>query len=210
MSGGILLASSSPRRKELLTLIGIPFTIRAADVDETLIPGQPAESEAARLAVAKALAVAGQADYVVGADTMVVLPDRILGKPVSPQEAEEMLQSLRGREHRVVTGVAIVHGGDFRSSVRITNVRMRNYTDAEIAGYITSGEPFDKAGGYAIQDPTLRPVASLQDDTTDAPGCYCNVMGLPLHRLLVLLKEAGCDLPDITKPDQCATCPDWQ
>lgn len=173
-------------------------------------PGELQEAEVERLAFAKAQQGASLgAQYVIGADTLVALPERIFGKPGTPQEAMVMLRQLRGREHRVVTGVAVVHQGALQSGWRATRVWMRDYSDAEIAAYVASGEAMDKAGGYAIQDERLRPVERLLDEGSQRPGCYCNVVGLPLGVLLRLLREADYPTAMTERPVQCAECPDW-
>lgn len=190
--GLLVLASASPRRREIVAALGIPFQVHSVPVDETLRPGEPAEAAARRLAEAKARAAAAQwpeEAVVIGADTVVVLDGRLLGKPESPAEAGSMLRGLRGREHRVVTGVAVAAGGPrLAAGEAITRVRMRPYRDEEIGRYVSSGEPFDKAGAYAIQDPAFRPVERIE-------GCYLNVVGLPLCLLLYLLWEVGASVP---------------
>lgn len=195
----LTLASGSPRRRELLASLGLAFTVSPSSVDETLRPEHPAEQEAVRLATAKAQQVVSQQDgVVVAADTLVALGNTIFEKPKGPEEATAMLQRLRGRTHRVVTGVAVARGDSLWVGQRVTHVLMRAYTDAEIAEYIARGEPFDKAGGYAIQDPGFHPVERTK-------GCYCNVVGLPLG----LLRDAGYPAGEVTQPPQCAGCPDW-
>ena len=197
------LASGSPRRRALLATLGHPFTVCPSSVDETLRPEHPAEQEAVRLATEKAREAALRQDgVVVAADTLVALGDAIFEKPKGPDEARAMLQRLRGREHRVVTGVVVAKGASLWAGQRATNVLMRPYTDAEIAEYIARGEPFDKAGGYAIQDRGFHPVERTR-------GCYCNVVGLPLGLLLALLRDAGYPAGEVAQPPQCAGCPDW-
>jgi MAF protein len=170
-----VLLSASPRRRRLLPLLGAPVEIAAAAVDERPLPGEPPCETARRLAEAKAGAVAvlSADDVVVGADTIVVLDGRQLGKPADDAEARQVLATLRGRSHEVLTGVAL------RSATRTyvgcvsTQVAMRPYLDAEIERYVSSGRPLDKAGGYAIQDQEFSPVARIE-------GCFLNVVGLPL------------------------------
>ena len=186
--GTLILASASPRRRELLAALDVPFTVVAADVDETVRPGEEPEAAAVRLARSKAETVARQADaeLVLGADTVVVLDGRILGKPADATEAAAMLRALRGREHAVITGVALYDtaSGETHCAAPGTTVRMRVYTDVEIAASIAAGTPFDKAGAYAIQDEVFTPVERIE-------GCYCNVVGLPLWTVLHLLDGVG-------------------
>ncbi|MCC6175349.1 MAG: septum formation protein Maf [Chloroflexi bacterium] len=172
----LVLGSASPRRRHLLALLELPFSTAVADVDETPRPCERPDGLALRLAQAKAAALAGgqSAALVLGADTVVALDDRLLAKPADGEEARMMLRDLRGREHRVITGVAVAQAGRVLVAGAIeTLVAMREYGDGEIEAYIASGRPFDKAGGYAIQDPTFHPVARIV-------GCYPNVVGLPL------------------------------
>jgi septum formation protein len=184
----ILLASNSPRRKELLALGGWDFRVSAAEVDESPQEGETPERYVARLAEAKArAAVHTQGDEViVAADTTVVADGMILGKPTDADQAVKMLQRLRGRAHQVFTGLAVLRGldspvlRDFCS----TDVSMRDYSEEEILAYVRSGDPMDKAGAYAIQHRGFNPARPLQ-------GCYANVVGLPLCNLLRTLKKAG-------------------
>jgi len=177
----ILLASNSPRRRELIQLTGWSFRVQPADVDESVLPGEPAEEYVLRLAEIKARAVASQAvpgELVVAADTTVADGDEILGKPADAAEARAVLASLRGRVHQVYTALAVFDpaSGQLVTELAATDVPMREYTDAEIETYIATGDPFDKAGSYAIQHPQFRPVEKLT-------GCYANVVGLPLCHL---------------------------
>ncbi len=142
---------------------------------------------------------------LLAADTVVALDGRLLDKPTDAGEARRMLRDLRGREHIVVTGVAVMPAGRRSALVRCpaTRVRMRDYTDAEIEASIGRGDPFDKAGAYAIQDPLLRPVAGYE-------GCYCNVVGLPLWSAVELLRRAGVDVSGVRAErllPECASCP---
>lgn len=185
----LILASTSPRRRQLLGLGGWMFHILPADIDETPTPGEPADAYVLRLAKAKAQAVAEQAhrgELIIAADTTVADGDTILGKPADAQEAFSMLASLRGRTHQVHTAVAVYDPADGRllTELASTDVPMRSYTDAEIHTYIATGDPFDKAGSYAIQHPEFKPVDKLE-------GCYANVVGLPLCHLERLLKKFG-------------------
>jgi septum formation protein len=182
----VVLASASPRRRALLARICPDFTVVPSAIDETPPPGPPA-SAAVHLALAKARVVAASAPdaLVVGADTIVVVEETVLGKPASPGDAVTMLRRLRGRAHEVITGVAVVRARDRRevsASVR-TLVRMRAYSDADIDRYVATGEPLDKAGAYAVQEGGAALVAGVE-------GCYTNVVGLPLsttRRLLAAL-----------------------
>ncbi len=201
-AGGFILASTSSRRREILSEHGAPFValaparnIESSDADSVIL-SESEESPAAyaeNLALRKAQSVAGEGAIVpvVGADTVVVAPDgRILNKPRDSDEAREMLRALREGEHHVITAIAVVPPGNDAAPIvghEVTAGRMRDYTDDEIEGYIASGDPFDKAGAYGIQHPEFRPVAELD-------GCYLNVVGLPLcllDRLLGQLSTAG-------------------
>lgn len=186
----LILASTSPRRRALLGLLGVSFTLAAPDVDETPLVGETPAALAARLARAKAETVArGEPDAVViAADTVVALGNEVLGKPVDAQDAAWMLRALRGAPHDVLTGVAVAHGKQVWGEVVASQVTMRAYTDAEIAAYVASGDPLDKAGAYAIQHPGFQPVADLR-------GCYANVVGLPLCAMRRLLTQAGVAVP---------------
>ncbi len=210
----LILASTSPRRRELLARFGLPFEVVGPQVDERGLGGRP-ERLARRLAAAKARAVAASRSQatVLAADTVVAYRGDILGKPQDAAEAEAMLRRLRGRSHRVVTAVAVLppaptgarRGGRRRPLIdhAVTRVTMRRYSDAEIAASIARGDPFDKAGAYAIQDERLSPVEAYD-------GCYCNVVGLPLWTALRLLSRAGLDITQVTPErllPQCAVCP---
>lgn len=209
----LVLASASPRRRELLRALGVPFAIRATDVAETLEEGVAAGAQAERLALAKATAglphpaISSQTGQgpaiVIGADTIVVLDGKPLGKPHDSAEARWMLRALRGRTHQVVTGIAVVRGEQRYTDSVETAVSMRLYSDTEIEAYIATGDPFDKAGAYAIQHPVFVPVAHID-------GCYCNVVGLPLWTLREMLSRIAPDLA--TRPpsaiyQRCAACP---
>ena len=187
MKRKIILASSSPRRRDLLDLIGIPHEVRPADVDETIRGGEDPAGYAERLAREKAEAVAaGAADgsVVIGADTVVVIDGRVLGKPASEQQAAAMLESLGGRTHTVITAVAVVVDRMTSSGVEEVTVTFRPITADEIASYIATGEPMDKAGAYGIQGYGATIVERIDGD-------YFAVMGLPLVRLVRLLAERG-------------------
>jgi septum formation protein len=182
----IILASQSPRRRELLTLIGIPHEVRPADLDETLFPGEQPTAHAERLARAKAEAVAAHAPEatIIGADTIVVLDGDLLGKPDDTREAEETLRRLSGRTHTVHTAVAVVRGGRTVSGVESVEVTFRPLTDEQISAYVATGEPMDKAGAYGIQGYGAVIVERVHGD-------YFAVMGLALGRLVGLLEDVG-------------------
>ena len=186
----LILASQSPRRQALLTVLGLTFTVDAADVDETPRPAEPPTELVGRLGRLKALAVAARHPraVVLAADTVVVLDGALLGKPADADEAWAMLRALRGRTHQVYTAVTVTNAGVARSQLSISDVTMRPYSDAEIAGYVASGDPLDKAGAYAIQHPLFAPVAGWM-------GCYTGIMGLPLGGAADLLRAAGVLVP---------------
>jgi septum formation protein len=183
----LVLASSSPRRALILRELGIPFASDAADVDETLLPGEAAAEAASRLASAKAREVSRRRpeEWVLAADTLVVVDDAILGKPVSEADAAAMLRRLAGREHRVVTAVRLRRGTDAgREEVCWSSVRFGPLDDDEIAWYVATREPMDKAGAYGIQGLGARFVEGVA-------GSYTNVMGLPARTVYRLMREAG-------------------
>jgi MAF protein len=185
----LLLASNSPRRRQLLALGGWMFGVDIADLDETRLPGEAPEAYVRRLAEAKARAVLPRAraeHLIIGSDTTVVLEGQVLGKPADEAEARQMLTSLRGRTHQVYTGIAVLRAsdGNLWTEVVVTEVPMRAYSDEEIERYIESGDPMDKAGAYGIQNPAFQPVENMA-------GCYASVMGLPICSLSVLLRQAG-------------------
>lgn len=201
MSVHFVLASQSPRRRELFGLLGYPFEIMAPDVDEDLHLSAGPATYVVRTARQKAEAVAaaqppaqeGLRRLIVAADTTVALEGDILAKPGDDEEARAMLAALRGRTHEVHTGVCVIDAAAGRelSAVSTAAVTMRSYSDAEITAYIATGDPFDKAGGYAIQHPDFRPVAALS-------GCFLAVVGLSLCDLIPLLREL--DVPDRFSP----------
>ena len=183
----IILASKSPRRQELMRLLGLEFTIHTADVDETMDPALPPEQEVARVSGLKAAKIAETAapeDIVVAADTIVVVDGTVLGKPHSEAEARQMLRTLSGRGHEVMTGLSVWHGGSLRQEVVRTRVHFRPMSDAEITAYIATGEPMDKAGSYGIQGYGAIFVDHLEGD-------YFSVMGLPLCPLERMLRDCG-------------------
>ena len=191
----LILASASPRRAEILAAAGIPFEVRASQVDESRLHGESPEKMVERLARTKAEAVSREDNsdgsrIILGADTVVVVDDEILGKPGNAAIAREMLIRLRGREHRVITGFALLHepSGKFRSGYEITRVWFSDMTDAEVDAYVATNEPLDKAGAYAIQGIAGRYIPRIE-------GCYFNVVGLPLARVWQALKDLGWPQP---------------
>lgn len=181
------LASASPRRREILTAIGVGFTFAGVDIDETPAAAERATNLVVRLAVEKAAAgdrCRQNGMPVIGADTIVLAGDRILGKPVSKEDALEMLALLSGRTHRVLTAVAIISGDDMKSALSDTEVRFREIAPDEARAYWQSGESGDKAGAYAIQGKGGLFVESLS-------GSYSGVVGLPVFETAALLRWAG-------------------
>jgi MAF protein len=191
--GPLILASNSPRRRSLLALGGWRFQVQAADVDESILEGESAVGYVLRLAQSKAAAVAknfNQREVVLASDTTVVDGGEILGKPDGPDQAATMLRQLRAHTHQVHTAITLycVSDGAQYSEVCTTDVPMRAYSDAEIAAYVASGDPLDKAGAYAIQNRDFRPVENLS-------GCFASVMGLPLCHVTRLLRQVGMPPP---------------
>lgn len=173
----LILASASPRRKALLSLFGIPFTVRAADIDETMDPEKLPFDEVARVSRLKALAVRREEeDVVIAADTIVVCQGKVLGKPHSEAEAASMLRLLSGRDHQVMTGCTILFGNRAETFTEVTSLHFRPLSEKEIQKYVQSGEPMDKAGSYGIQGGAALFCEKLEGD-------YYNVMGLPVCRL---------------------------
>lgn len=203
----LVLASSSPRRRELIRALDMPVESSSPDGDEdSPRSGEGPEEYVLRLSLDKARQITDRFAnaIVIGADTIVVLNEEILGKPVDDAEATAMLQRLRGEAHTVLTGVTVFDGktGHWASTVKSTDVCMRHYTDMEIAAYVKTGEPLDKAGSYAIQDEGFHPVGSIQ-------GCHLNVVGFPLCEVIRLLGELCVDVtlkPDWQSPEQCQDC----
>ena len=184
----LILASASPRRRELLSLFGVPFVIRAADIDETMDPDAAPFDEVSRVSRLKALAThRGPGDVVIAADTIVVCEGKVLGKPRDAEDAVAMLRLLSGRDHQVMTGVTVLRGENAATFTEVTDLHFRDLTDREIARYVASGEPMDKAGSYGIQGG-----AALF--CTGMTGDYYNVMGLPVCRLGQVLKEMAPEL----------------
>jgi septum formation protein len=194
----LVLASASPRRQELLRNAGIQFTVQAADIDETPRAGEPAQICAERLAREKALAIAPSYPhaYVLGADTVVVVEGEILGKPIDAEDAGRMLRLLSNRTHKVITGVCVVKpvskngaqpktgNRELATASEITRVTMSELSAEEVWEYVSTGEPMDKAGAYAIQGMASRWVPRIEGD-------YSNVVGLPLALVYRLLREQG-------------------
>lgn len=185
----LILASASSRRMEVLRDAGLTFQIISSAVDETPLPGEPPQELVRRLAESKAQLVAQRTvgpALVVAADTIVALDGRVLGKPRSADEARETLRTLSGRSHSVLTGLAVIRLPEeaARLELETTQVTFAPLSDEDIMGYIATGEPFDKAGAYAIQGRGGRFVTRVE-------GCYFNVVGLPLARLFRILRELG-------------------
>lgn len=176
----LILASQSPRRREILERAGIPFTVRVAGVPEQIQPGENPNQYVSRLSREKASAVSG--DLVLGADTVVVLDEHILEKPLDPDDAFQMIQMLSGREHSVITGVCLRRGEEFLIDTQETRVRFVPLTSEEIKEYVASGEPMDKAGAYAIQGLASKFIDRIEGD-------YFNVVGLPVSRVYAMLKR---------------------
>lgn len=184
----LILASQSPRRKELMGLFHIPFSVLVADIDETMDPALPAYDEVARVSRLKAEAIPRKdCDIVVAADTIVVCDNKILGKPKDEADAFRMLKLLSGKDHQVMTGLAVLREGKATVCTEVTDVHFRELTDREILSYIHTGEPMDKAGAYGIQGGAALFVEKLVGD-------YYNVMGLPVCRLGQLLKTVAPEL----------------
>ncbi|MBI5033050.1 MAG: septum formation protein Maf [Chloroflexi bacterium] len=184
----IVLASISPRRRELISLFGFAGACQfiSTDVDESVGPGESPEDLVRRLANAKAAIGAQQLPdaIIIAADTVVSIDDTILGKPVDADDAVRMLKFLRNRPHTVFSGLTVRRGMQELTQIATTIVHMRDYSDAEIASYVASGDPLDKAAAYAIQHNAFHPVARIE-------GCHANVMGLPLCHLYRALKAFG-------------------
>lgn len=179
----IILASGSPRRRELMGLYGVPFTVRAADIDETMDPAKAPFDEVARVSRRKAEAVARcPEDLVIAADTIVVCGGKVLGKPHSREEAAAMLRMLSGSTHQVMTGCTVLRGSRAETFTQVTELHFQPLSEAEIASYIATGEPMDKAGAYGIQGGAALFCEGMTGD-------YYNVMGLPVCRLQQSLRR---------------------
>ena len=205
----LILASNSPRRRQLIALTGWDFIVSIADVDESQRENESPMNYVLRLAETKARAVLNRAtptDILLAADTAVVDGSDILGKPVDEEDAICMLTRLRGHTHQVYTGVALLRMSDgiLLKDVCVTDVPMRDYSDEEIRAYVATGDPLDKAGAYAIQHAQFNPVARMD-------GCYASVMGLPLCHVVRMMQKMGVE-PKASVPVNCQhlleyTCP---
>jgi septum formation protein len=196
----LILASNSPRRKQLLALGNWNFQVIVSDIDESRHANEKADAYVVRLAREKTLAVAHKTtaqSVIIGSDTSVIDGEEILGKPQNAEDAVRMLRQLRGRTHQVYTGIAIHRPSDglMLTDLSITDVPMRAYSDDEISAYVQTGDPLDKAGAYAIQHPDFHPVESMS-------GCYAGVMGLPMCHVLRLLNKVGLP-PEADVPLAC-------
>lgn len=183
----IVLASQSPRRAELLRMLGLQFDVVPADIDETYTPGEHGPQHAQRLAREKAEAISAQhpGAIVIGSDTVVLLDDHVLGKPQSQAEAVEMLLRLEGKVHQVATGIAVaVPGHHLKDGVETVLVKFRSFDEAKARAYVATGEPMDKAGAYGIQGFGASLVEWVHGD-------YFAVMGLPLQRMIAMLEQLG-------------------
>jgi len=179
----LILASQSPRRQQLLQLLQVTFTARPADIDEAMDPTRPPQTEVARVSKLKAEATTrNPGDVVIAADTIVVLRDRVLGKPADKSEAIGMLRALSGRDHQVMTGITVLRDEKTITHTEITDVHFRPLTEEEILRYVETGEPMDKAGAYGIQGFAAPFVEGIRGD-------YYNVMGLPVCRLEQMLRQ---------------------
>jgi MAF protein len=196
----LILASNSPRRRQLIALAGWDFIVSVADVDESTRENESPAAYVLRLAETKARAVTNRVqpeDIILAADTTVVDGSEILGKPVNEADAVRMLTQLRGRTHQVYTGVALLRMSDglLLKDLGVTDVPMRNYSDEEVRAYVATGDPLDKAGSYAIQHAKFSPVASME-------GCYASVMGLPLCHVTRRMRQMGVE-PKANVPVNC-------
>ncbi len=209
----LLLASASPRRRELITLLGLPVETTAVDIDEIPLPGEHAATMATRLSQVKAQVAAAarhpSASVLLASDTVVSLDGEPLGKPRDAAEARSLLQRLRDRTHQVYTAITLIDLSTDRTltDLACSDVPMRAYTDAEIDAYIASGDPFDKAGAYAIQHNGFHPVEEFDH-------CFANVMGLPLCHVVRSLRQLGIEPPRAV-PTACQehigyTCPVYE
>ncbi len=184
----LILASQSPRRKELMKLFHIPFTVRVADIDETMDETKSPIDEVARVSRLKAEATPrNHDDVVVAADTIVVCGGKVLGKPIDEDDAFRMLKLLSGKDHQVMTGLTVLRGDEATVCTEVTDIHFRELTDREIRAYIATGEPMDKAGAYGIQGGAALFAEKMVGD-------YYNVMGLPVCRLGQILRSAAPEL----------------
>ena len=203
------LASNSPRRREIISWLGWTFESAPANIDESALEAEKPLAHVNRLAQGKCqveITAAKPGEIVIAADTIVVLDDTILGKPADEEDAFEMLKSLRNRTHQVITAIAMRQVGlpDVLQDYCVTNVQMRDYSDAEIEAYIQSGDPMDKAGGYAIQNAAFHPALNFA-------GCFASVMGMPLCHLERTLRRLAdnqpANLADICQENLDYVCP---
>ncbi|MBP2625968.1 MAG: Septum formation protein Maf [Firmicutes bacterium] len=186
----IILASASPRRQELLRQVGCDFTVMISDIVEDNNQDLAAEDLAILQASDKANDISSKVsidDVVIGADTIVVLDGQVYGKPIDINDARQILTRLSGREHQVITGIAVAHAGKLWTDYVVTSVRIGNISAQQIENYLATGEPMDKAGAYAIQG-----IGALLVEEIN--GCYSNVVGLPLNKLSDILRKAGVTL----------------
>lgn len=195
----LVLASGSPRRRQLLPLLGLPFVVKAVRIDERILAGEPPSDMVLRVSQAKAHA-AGDVrpdELAIAADTIVVLDGEVLGKPTDPDNATQMLRRLRGRPHAVYSGISVRHAASLRtvSELGESTVWMRDYSDEEIARYVEGGDPLDKAGAYAIQHAEFDPVSHVE-------GCWLTVVGFPLCHLGRALAKFGVVVPS-NMPGAC-------
>jgi len=204
-----LLASNSPRRRQMFAWTGWSFDVHAVNIDESPLPAERPSAYVSRLADQKALAAAtlvGQWQFILAADTIVSLGDDILGKPIDPQDAAVMLRKLRGQLHQVYTAISILDRqiGELKRDLCISLVPMRMYNDEELENYVASGDPLDKAGGYAIQNADFHPVENFRD-------CYASVAGLPLCHVLRLMQGYAAypekNIPGICQNNLQYKCP---
>lgn len=188
MKPRVILASQSPRRRELLSLAGIAHSVRPTDIDERYLPGEPPRAHALRLAREKAEAINDPEAVIIGSDTIVVVDGDVLGKPRDENDAARMLRRLSGRSHLVITAVAVAWGGRMESGAEEVGVTFHSLTDAEIVSYIATREPMDKAGAYGIQGYGATIVSRVEGD-------YFAVMGLPLQLLVRIFVTLGLRYP---------------
>ena len=203
----LILASNSPRRRQLIALAGWDFIVSVSDVDESTRENESPAEYVLRLAESKARTIADRApagDIILAADTTVVDGSDILGKPVDAAEAVQMLTRLRGRTHQVYTGVALLRISDglLLKDLCVTDVPMRDYSDEEIRAYVATGDPLDKAGAYAIQHAQFSPVARMD-------GCYASVMGLPLCHVTRMMRRMGVE-PNANVSLNCQTLLEYE
>ena len=201
----LILASNSPRRRQLLALTGLPFMISAANVDESQFANETPADYVLRLAETKARAIQADVDQIVlASDTTVVDGSDILGKPADDAEAIAMLRRLRGHTHQVYTGIALLRKSDelLLKDLCVTDVPMREYSEEEIRSYVATGDPLDKAGAYAIQHPEFRPVARMD-------GCFASVMGLPVCHVILQMRKMDMQ-PDTNFFASCETVLEYQ